>query len=159
MKAQIVSFHCVLKDKLGRVISSSFNQEVINQLGSGENHMRGLIAGIQNVKPGDKRNIHVAADEAYGLYDPDLVVEVPRNQLQRGNALGIGNEIQTRSTSDGETRTFRVIDTASDYVVLDGNHPLAGQDLVFEIEITAAREASAEDLAEPPKSVDERLLH
>lgn len=151
MKVQIVSFHCVLKDKLGKTISSSFNQDVINQHEEGSETLRGLVAGLQNVTEGEKRKISVSADEAYGFYDPGLVVEVPRRELNRGQSLGIGNEIVTQSTEDGHSRVFRVINTAADYVVLDGNHPLAGQDLVFEIEVTSAREAVAADLVEEPE--------
>ncbi len=158
MKAQIVSFHCVLKDKLGQVISSSFNSEVINQLEKDGDFLRGLVAGLQDVKTGERRKIHVSADQAYGLYDPELVVEVPRRELQQGRQLGIGNEIVTRSTEDGHTRVFRVVNTAVDYVVLDGNHPLAGQDLIFEIEVTAAREASAEDLVKDELTKEEKQL-
>ena len=152
MKTQIVSFHCVLRDKLGQIISSTFNQEVINQLEEGSQTLRGLVAGLQDLKEGEKRKIYVSADQAYGLYDPGLVVEVPRKELIKGSSLGVGNTILTRSTSDGHARVFRVVNTADDYVVLDGNHPLAGQDLVFDIEVTAAREAIEEDLVQPKQN-------
>lgn len=149
MKAQIVSFHCVLKDKLGRVISSSFNSEVINQLEEGSDTLPGLVAGLQDVTVGEKREIFVPAEQGYGFYDPDLVVKVPRKDLNQGRRLGVGNEIVTESTENGQVRTFRVITAEEEYVVLDGNHPLAGQDLTFEIEVVAARDASKEDLNEP----------
>lgn len=164
MKAQIVSFHCILKDKLGRVISSSFNHDVINQIGGDDNALPGLVAGLQNVKKGEKRKIFVPADQAYGLYDPQLVLEVPRRKLKQGSQLAIGNEVMMRCTEDGCARNFRVIDAKADLVVLDGNHSLAGQDLVFEIEVTAARDASAEDLAAdaeevPTQTRDGNILH
>lgn len=145
MKAQIVSFHCVLRDKLGRVISSSFNQDVINQLEEGSDLLSGLVAGLQNVKKGEKRQIFVPADQAYGLYDPNLVVELPRTEFSRGAELEPGNEILTKCKDDGHLRTFRVIEAAEYTVTIDGNHPLAGQDLTFEIEITAARDATDAD--------------
>lgn len=149
MKAQIVSFHCVLKDKLGRVISSSFNNEVVNQAESETDMLQGLIAGLQDLTQGEKRRIFVPADQAYGAYDPKLVFEVPRRELVRGRHLAIGNEVSTKSVSDGHTRVFRVISESPEHVVLDGNHPLAGLDLVFEIEVTSARDALEEDLAKP----------
>lgn len=159
MKAQIVSFRCILKNKLGQVVSASVNNDVINQLEEGTQNLKGLVAGLQNVKAGEKRNIFVPANEAYGLYDPGLVVEVPRNQLSRGPDLELGNEISTKSTEDGHIRTFRVIDTVEDSVVLDGNHPLAGQDLTFEIEIISAREASVEDFLDDRASQPARYVH
>lgn len=161
MKAQIVSFHCVLKDKLGRIISSSFNNDVINQPGPNANLLRGLVEGIQDVAKGEKREIYVSADQAYGYYDPELVVEVPRHELEKGSSLDIGQEVQTQSIEDGHHRTFRVIDAADDYVILDGNHPLAGQDLIFEIEITSAREAIPEDFEDTPEAEakPKKMLH
>ncbi|MEW6056680.1 MAG: FKBP-type peptidyl-prolyl cis-trans isomerase [Bdellovibrionota bacterium] len=159
MKAQIVSFRCILKNKLGQVLSSSVNNDVINQLEEGTENLKGLVAGLQDVKKGEKRQIFVPADQAYGLYDPGLVVEVPRNQLARGSHLELGNEIVTRSTADGRVRTFRVVDAVEDCVVLDGNHPLAGQDLTFEVEITAAREVSAEDLFESQAGRSHKYVH
>jgi FKBP-type peptidyl-prolyl cis-trans isomerase SlyD len=73
MNAQIVSFHCVLKNKLGQVLSSSFNRDVINQL-----DVRGSNAG-------ERRHFVVPAEEAYGPYDPKLVFESPRSKLPGGN--------------------------------------------------------------------------
>src|SRR5689334_21876398 len=126
MKAQIVSFRCILKNKLGQIVSSSVNNDVINQLEEGTETLKGLVAGLQDVRAGEKRQIFVPADQAYGLYDPGLVIEVPRNQLVRGKHLELGNEILTQCTADGHVRTFRVINAVEDSVILDGNHPLAG---------------------------------
>ena len=153
MKAQVVSFRCILKNKLGKIVSSSVNNDVINQLEDGSENLKGLVAGLQDVSTGEKRQIFVPADQAYGLYDPSLVIEVPRNQLLRGNNLKLGNEILTQYDEDGKMRTFRVIKEVDDSVVLDGNHPLAGQDLTFEIEVIAAREASEEDFHESPSTL------
>ena len=159
MKAQIVSFHCVLKNKLGQVISSTFNSDVINQLEQGTVTLRGLVDGLQDVKKGEKRLIQVSADQAYGYYDPAFVFEVPRSELSQGSRLIVGNEVLTRSTTDGHVRVFRVIDTARDYVVLDGNHPLAGQDLIFDIEVTSAREALSEELDWPVAQIISKDVH
>lgn len=159
MKAQIVSFHCVLKNKLGQVISSTFNRDVINQLEKGTTKLQGLVNGLQDVKKGEKRLIQVTADLAYGFYDPAFVFEVPRSELSQGSRLVVGNEVLTRSTTDGHVRVFRVINTANDYVVLDGNHPLAGQDLIFDIEVTSAREALHEELEWPVVQMISKDVH
>src|SRR4051812_17212510 len=98
MKAQIVSFHCVLKDKLGQILSSSFNQDVINQVEENNSNntrpkLRGLVEGIQNVHQGEKRQFTVSANEAYGPYDPDLVLKISRSDLFMGDRLEVGSEI------------------------------------------------------------------
>lgn len=146
MKAQIVSFHCVLKNQVGQVISSTFNQDVLTYL---EGHqikpLPGLVEGLQNLHKGEKRKIHVSAEKAYGYYDPELVIEISRNDLMRTGELTPEDQLFIRS-NQGDSRWFRVVGIQGDTVTLDGNHPLAGQDLVFEIEATEAREATAEEI-------------
>lgn len=159
MKVQILSFHCVLKNRLGQVLSSSFNHDVINQIGEGSGMLHGLIAGLQDLKEGEKRKVELLADQAYGFYDPGLVLEVRRSEVTHGKKLTLGSEIR-RTSSTGENRTFRVTHASKTSVVLDGNHPLAGQDLIFDIEVTSAREAIHEDFELPCPTMGPRLkLH
>ena len=177
MKAQIISFHCVLKDPLGRIISSSFNHDVLTEkpsisphrkmtpspgqsCGASDHHeqLKALNDRLQNLKKGEKRRIFLSAEEAYGLYDPELLIEVARKKLPRGRSLQIGYQVVTRS-QDGEWRLFRVIAADSNRVTLDGNHPLAGQDLLFDIEATSARDATAEELERAQKPAQTLLLH
>jgi FKBP-type peptidyl-prolyl cis-trans isomerase SlyD len=173
MKARVISFNCVLRDPLGRVISSSFNHDVLTQSRDRRvkfkapsltlpslsvqqapqpSHfdfhepLQGLVEGLQGLKKGERRQIFVSAERAYGFYDPDLVMQVSRRKFPQGDALEIGFQVVTQA-KDGECRVFRVIDADPATVTLDGNHPLAGQDLCFDIEATATREATAEELA------------
>ncbi len=163
MKAQIVSFHCVLKDKLGRVLSSSFNRDVINQLEAGASMegpgLRGLVAGIQNVREGEKRRFTVSAEEGYGPYLPDLVVYVPRSELRKGDRLVVGNEVVGKASPEDPKHVYRVVQARPDMVVLDGNHPLAGQELVFEIEVVSARDAEKDDLSPTITAPGNSYLH
>jgi len=164
MKAQIVSFHCVLKNKLGQILSSSFNQDVINQikktdLPSDNQKLRGLIAGIQNVCKGEKRQFTVTADNAYGPYNPDLVLNVLRSDLLTGDGLVIGSEIVSQSGPNDSRQTFRVVQIIGEILVLDANHPLAGQDLIFDIEVVSAREACSDDFDETFSPAPGQYLH
>jgi FKBP-type peptidyl-prolyl cis-trans isomerase SlyD len=164
MKAQIVSFKCVLKNRLGQVLSSSFNQDVINQIEKNDSddatpRLRGLVAGIQSVREGEKRQISVAAHEAYGPYDPDLVVNIPRSEIQRGHSLVIGSEIVGRSGPNASTLIYRVTQIHGDMLVLDANHPLAGHDLIFDIEVISARDACTEDFEQPLIAASSRRVH
>jgi FKBP-type peptidyl-prolyl cis-trans isomerase SlyD len=164
MKAQVVSFHCVLKDRLGRTLSSSFNQDVMNQPGTDPSsdqdpRLHGLAAGLQNVRRGERRRLAVPAQDAYGVYDPELVCEVPRTELSQGERLEVRSEVVGRIGPRGQRRVYRVIEAFQDSVVLDGNHPLAGQDLYFEIEIVAARDACHEDFGNHPGCPPGRIFH
>lgn len=148
MKAQIVSFHCVLKNNLGKVISSTFNHDVITQIeGAGGELLSGLVTGLQNLKKGEKRSIQLSASQAYGFYDPGLVIQVSKKRLNRGESIFNGQQVVTESY-EGEMKIFRVVQAMGKSVTLDGNHPLAGQDLVFDIEATEAREATIEEIAQ-----------
>jgi FKBP-type peptidyl-prolyl cis-trans isomerase SlyD len=145
MKPQVISFHCVLKNNLGKVISSTFNRDVLTH-GSGE-HLPGLSAGLQNLKAGEKRQIFLSAPQAYGYYDLNLVIEVSRKRISQGSKLKIGDKVSIRA-QDKKLRSFRVIQENSRTLTLDGNHPLAGQDLIFDVEGVQIRDATQEEVTE-----------
>jgi len=157
MKAQVVSFHCVLRDKIGKIISSTFNQDVITDGGRSDEILKGLAAGLKNLSKGEKRRIFVPADQAYGFYDPALLIELPRSQFSKGKTVQVGQEVSVND--DDGLRDFRVIAINPSTVTLDGNHPLAGQDLQFDIEAVEARDANSEDLAELQMKSPSRFIH
>ena len=136
---RLVSFRCVVRDKVGTILSSSFNRDVsVGEKTIDMDGPPGLIEGLQNLKAGERRSIVVKPERGYGYYDPELVMRVPRRRLPNGNTLEVGFQIFTRSAS-GEPRVFRVIEVSPRSVVLDGNHPLAGHELCFEIEAVSTR--------------------
>lgn len=90
MRVQIVSFHCVLKNKLGQLISTSFNQDVATSCSSSQTPMLpGFVEALKTLKKGEKKEIILTADQAYGFYDPKLVVDVPRSKLSRGDRKSV----------------------------------------------------------------------
>ena len=146
MKAQIVSFHCTVKNKFGKIISSTFNHDILT--GSSNTQADQLVAlskGLENLKAGEKRQITLDAAQAYGFYDPEMVLTMPRQNFpkvkkEKKNRLPIALNV------DGRKKLFRVIDMNADTITLDGNHPLAGQDLVFEIEAISVRDAMPDEV-------------
>lgn len=159
MRPQIISFHCVMKNRLGDVLSSSFNRDVINQRDLEHDRLPGLVEGLQFVEAGEKRTIVVPADKAYGPYDPSLVLELRRSELECGARLAPGSQVHRRLAGNSEDQVFRVTRLDVDLAVLDGNHPLAGQDLIFEVEIVSARVARETDFLAGPLPPGGRLLH
>jgi peptidylprolyl isomerase len=97
-----------------------------------------LIAGFEQavigMQPGDSRTTSIPADEAYGDHDPEMVLEVARDQLPDGMNPSVGEQYQLRQ-QDGDTIIVTVTESTSNHVILDANHPLAGQDLTFDIEL------------------------
>lgn len=157
MKAQIVSFHCILKNKMGHVLSSTFNQDVITGTVDEGAPLKALALGLRNLKKGERRKIFLTAEEAYGFYDQELVIEVPRSKLNRQGHLHVGGEVRIE---EGESsHLYRIVGLNHDTVTLDGNHPLAGQDLEFDIEATTARAATKDDLGETEVLESGRWLH
>ncbi len=155
MRVQIVSFRCVLKNKLGQFISSSFNHEVLTAPSEGSveptssmaaNALPGLIAELNKLKKGQKKQVCLNADQAYGFYDLSLVSDVPRSQIMNGRHLKVGDYLRGSFAADGVTRMYRITSANARSLILDANHPLAGQDLVFDVEMIASRAASPADL-------------
>jgi peptidylprolyl isomerase len=83
---------------------------------------------------GDRKTVDIRADDAYGQHRKDLVVQVPRSQIPAGVELQVGGVLQVRSQKGLTTDVF-VLEFDEESVTLDGNHPLAGEDLVFKIEL------------------------
>jgi FKBP-type peptidyl-prolyl cis-trans isomerase SlyD len=156
MKTQVISFHCTLRNQLGSVLSSTWNHDVLTGPSPDGDLVRGLAEHLEGLQMGERRRIALSAEQAYGLYDPALVVEVAPGELANGKRLRVGDRVQGRVPGVGGAREFRVTGVSKRRITLDGNHPLAGQDLVFEIEATAVREATREDLMSDGES---RTLH
>jgi len=158
MKTQVISFHCVLKNQLGHLISSSINRDIINQ--SPFNELPDLERELQNVNAGDKKKIFISAERAYGFYDPKIVAVFKRSELRNGATLKVGDYIKMQSKKDAKVCQFRVIKSTSHTVVVDGNHPLAGQDLIFEIDITEARDLKNTEFSDDSqKEIASQVLH
>ncbi|MBC7421232.1 MAG: peptidylprolyl isomerase [Bdellovibrio sp.] len=159
MKVQIISFHCVLKNKFGKILSSSINHDVLTgpSHSSDQPELIALSRGLMNLTPGEKRSISLSAAEAYGFYDPKKVLTMPVGSFtQFENAKFV--EAPVVLDVDGKPHSFRVIDLNHEIVTLDGNHPFAGQDLIFEIETIAARDATDEEISES-RSENNPLYH
>jgi FKBP-type peptidyl-prolyl cis-trans isomerase SlyD len=145
MKAQIVSFHCILKNKTGHVISSTFNQDVLTQTPDPAAPLPLLAKGLENLTPGERRKISLTADQAYGFYDLTKVITKTNDDFPGGQAPRVGDQVFLQ-TSSGQRLPFRVVEAKDEKIILDGNHPLAGQDLIFEVEAVTVREATPEEI-------------
>jgi FKBP-type peptidyl-prolyl cis-trans isomerase SlyD len=156
MKIQVISFNCILKNKTGRIISTTFNRDVITHSAEPLAQLNILAKKLQNLNKGEKRIIELSAEEAYGLYEPRKVILYPRKKLP--NNLTVGETISIADKT-GKIRTYKVVQFHDDFVSLDGNHPLAGQDLIFEIEALDVRDATSEEIAESTNVVSQQIYH
>jgi FKBP-type peptidyl-prolyl cis-trans isomerase SlyD len=141
----VVTMHYTLKDDAGAVIDSSASGDPITYLHGHGNIVPGLERGLEGKNVGDKLHVDVSPADGYGEYDKQLVQRVPRRSLKGIANVTPGMQLQAQ-TSEGP-RSVTVTHVASDMVTIDGNHPLAGKSLKFEVEITDVRQATSEELA------------
>jgi FKBP-type peptidyl-prolyl cis-trans isomerase 2 len=102
-------------------------------VGSGQ-IISGLDSAIAGMAVGETKTVTVPAAEAYGDHNPDGVQSVPRDQVPDHIPLDLGTQLSVQ-TGDGRTLPVTVTEVTPEAVVLDANHPLAGKDLTFEVEL------------------------
>lgn len=156
MSIQVISFNCLLKNKTGQLISSTYNHDVLSAEDNEAGILKGLATKMQNLVGGEKRSIELTAEEAYGFYDPKKIIFFPKVKLPKNIRVGVTVQITGKS---GQIRSYKVLQLHDNMATLDANHPLAGQDLIFEIEVISARAASASEIEESGKPVSSQLLH
>ena len=119
----------------GTVFDSSAERGPLEfTLGAGQ-MIPGFEKAVFGMKVGEKKTVTIPVDEAYGPRRDDLVVEVPREKLPSGNTPEVGQQLGIRQP-DGRTAIATIIDVSdNNTVTIDANHPLAGKDLTFEIEL------------------------
>lgn len=104
-------------------------------IGGGE-----VISGFENavvgMKVGDTKSVTISSEQAYGEHDAGLVHEVPREQIPQEVDLAVGVRLQATG-QQGESIVLTVTNVTEEEVTLDQNHPLAGEDLTFELELVA----------------------
>lgn len=96
--------------------------------------IKGFDDGVTGMVVGDKKTIQIPFNEAYGPRNPDMVIEMPKDRFPEDMKIEIGMPLMM---SDGSGQNFQVTvtDIKEEAVTLDANHPLAGQDLVFDLEL------------------------
>ncbi|MEI7816053.1 MAG: peptidylprolyl isomerase [Desulfuromonadales bacterium] len=93
-----------------------------------------IDAAIVGMTPGEKKTVKIAAVDAFGEYDKEKVFTVPRSELPEDLIPEVGDELSLSNEDDEELEVV-VLETTEDQVTFDANHPLAGEDVTFEIEL------------------------
>ena len=119
----------------GTVFDSSLDREPLSFVIGDGTMLAGFDEAVRGMGVGERKTFTIPAAEAYGEYREDLVVVVGRDEL--AGDPQVGDEVPLQNVTTGATVYFTVIDISDTEVTLDANHPLAGQDLTFEIELVA----------------------
>jgi len=129
-----VRVHYTGKLGSGEVFDSSDGRDPLEfELGAGR-VIPGFDEAVVGMAPGDTKDIKIPVNEAYGEKSDDMIVEIDREQLPDGMDPQVGQWLQVGG-DDGRVGHVRVAAVADDSITIDGNHPLAGEDLHFTIEL------------------------
>ncbi len=133
-KGDKVKVHYHGKLTNGETFDSSSGREPLEfEVGSGA-VIKGFDEGVTGMQVGEKRTINIPVDEAYGPRSDDMLIEFPKDRLPLDMELEQGMELMM-SNGSGQNIPVIITEIQDDSVILDANHPLAGEDLVFDIEL------------------------
>ena len=144
MDQHVIAFHYTLTDKAGQVLDSSEGQDPLIFLSGVGQIIPGLETVLAGLTKGEKKTVTVPAAEAYGVYDERLAYTVQREKLPAGD-IKIGDAFEVNDKD--QYFQVRVVGISPEGVRLDGNHPLAGQDLTFAVDMVDIRPATSEEVA------------
>lgn len=139
---KVVALDYTLKDDDGNVLDAS-KGDPLHYLHGHQNIVPGLERELTGLKVGDKKQIKVSAEDGYGSYDDKLRFRVPAERFSGRPEVDMMVELRDRS---GQGMVARVAEVGPEGVVLDANHPLAGRNLNFEVEIKEVRDATSDEL-------------
>ena len=129
-----ISVHYTGKLKDGRVFDSSEGREPLKFVVGEGNMIPGFEKGVLGMQLNEKKTIEIPFDQAYGEVRQDLFHEVSNDNLPKDLNPEIGMQLQSKS-QDGQLLNVTIIEVKDNSVIIDANHPLAGKDLFFDIEV------------------------
>jgi FKBP-type peptidyl-prolyl cis-trans isomerase SlyD len=129
----------------GEVVDSSKEGGPLDYLQGHANIIPGLEREIDGMKIGESKTVLVAPEDGYGLVEPNAILVVDRGEFPPDVPLEIGVELEI-TDDEGDMLFATIIDVGPEVVKMDTNHPLAGKELSFEVNVTGLRTASPEEL-------------
>ncbi len=141
---KVVTFDFTLKDDKGTLLDSSTANEPVEYIHGYGQIMQGVEDNLEGKESGDALDFTVEPKAGYGEYDEKLLISVPKDKIEGEGAIELGTPITVRVK--GGERVFTIARIDENDVVLDGNHPLAGMQLHFGINVRDVREATPDEL-------------
>jgi FKBP-type peptidyl-prolyl cis-trans isomerase SlyD len=140
-----VSIHYTLTNDAGEELDSTVGGEPMVYLHGSGNIISGLEKALHHKNVGDKLNVRVEAADAYGEFSDDMIQVVSREMFDGIDKVEVGMQFHAAVNSGSGIITVIKID--GDEITVDGNHPMAGQSLNFDVEIIGVRLATKEELS------------
>jgi len=142
----VVSIHYTLTDGEGKVLDSSEGAEPLAYLHGKGNIIPGLENSLVGKEAGDSLHVKVEPSQGYGEVNPEMVQVFEREIFQGVETIEVGMTFEAEAP-DGSLQSLTVTKVEGDDITVDANHPLAGVELNFDIQIVDVREATPEELA------------
>jgi len=140
----VVTLHYTVKTAEGDEIDSSIGSEPLSFIQGTKFMIAGLEEALYGKQKGDTFDVTIEPEKAYGERHEKLVQEVPANMFE-GMDVEVG--MSFRATTDSGEQSVTIVDKTDSHVTVDGNHPLAGHTLNFDVSVEDVRQASEEEIA------------
>ena len=141
---KVVVLHYTLTDNEGKLIDKSDDGSFAYLHGA-----RNIIPGLENAlsgkAAGDELKVSIPPEEGYGQRDENMLQEVPKSMFEDDSQIAVGSQFHAQGPN-GEMLVVTVMEVNDDNVVVDGNHPLAGVELNFDVMVVEVRDASEEEI-------------
>ncbi len=144
-KNKVVSINYTLTDAQGQVLDTSEGREPLSYIHGQGNLIPGLEEALEGKGSGDTLNVTIPPEKGYGERDDSLMQEVPRSQFEFAGDLKEGMQFQAQGS--GGIQIVTVVKVGDESVTVDGNHPLAGATLNFNVDVKEIRDATEEEIS------------
>ncbi|HWP81515.1 MAG TPA: peptidylprolyl isomerase [Bacteroidota bacterium] len=144
-KDKVVTIDYTLTDELGTLLDTSKGQEPLVYLHGNGNLISGLENALEGKSSGENLKVSIPPAQAYGEWDKNKLVEVPKSQFVGVDELKVGMQFSAKSSAGEQVVTVAKIE--GDKVTIDANHPLAGKTLNFDVSVVDVRDATSEELS------------
>ena len=142
---KVVTVHYHLTNADRQVIESSRGRDPLTYLHGAGTLLASVERALTGLDVGATTIVELAPAEAYGEHDATKIETLPRGAFAQVPNLAVGMRLEGQD-AHGQTFTVRVLEIREDTVVIDANHPLAGETLTFAMEVLAIREATTDEL-------------
>ena len=141
---KVVTLNYTLKDDDGNIIDQSHDDQFAYLHGA-QNIISGLEIALTDKAKGDKVSVRIEPKDGYGEYNDSMIQNVDKNMFDNEQELEVGQQFHAQ-TPDGHMITVTIKAIDEDEITVDGNHPLAGVHLNFDVEVVDVREATTEEI-------------
>lgn len=144
MGPRVFAFNYILKSSTGEILDASDESQPLPFLEGAGQIIPALEKQILLLTEGDKKTISLTSEEAYGPLRENLIMDVDAKELEHISGLEIGSYLQLDLKD--QIKVVRVTNITPEKVTIDGNHPLAGQALEFDVEVVLIRAATSDEI-------------